>query len=195
MARRTKRPPVTRHVDLRPARRQCSACGGSLRAAYANYRTVTTLDAVCRLTLSIVRCDTPACPRYHISYRPEEEGAWSLPHHEFGLDVIARIGSLRYREHPSVPQIHQALRDQGIAIAQRTVSDLLARYEELLALRLADRPQLTQRLAEQGHVILAIDGLQPDKREDVLWVVRARLPLGRRPPGAEPRQYALGRPR
>ena len=172
MARRTKRPPVTRRVHLRPERRMCSACGGSLWAAYENYRTVTTLDAVCRLTLSVARCHNPACPRFRISYRPEEEGAWSLPHHEFGLDVIARIGSLRYREHRSVPEIHQTLLTHGVAIAQRTVSDLLARYEELLALRLGEQPQLTQQLKEQGHVILAIDGLQPDKSEDVLWVVR-----------------------
>ena len=178
MARRTKRPPITRQVHLRPERRQCSACGGSVWAAYENYRTVTTLNAVCRLTLTVARCHNPACPRYRIAYRPEEEGAWSLPHHEFGLDVIARIGTLRYREHRSVPEIHQALLDQGVAIAQRTVSDLLARYEELLALRLADRPQLTQRLAEQGHVSLAIDGLQPDKSEDVLWVLRDCLSGG-----------------
>ena len=172
MARRTKRPPVTRQIHLRPERRTCSTCGGSLWAAYENYRTVTTLDAVCRLTLSVARCHTPACPRYRISYRPEEEGAWSLPHHEFGFDVIARIGTLRFRDHRTVPEIHQALLDQGVAIAQRTVSDLLARYEELLALCLADHPQLTERLTEQGHVVLAIDGLQPDKTQDVLWVVR-----------------------
>ena len=172
MARRTKRPPVNRQVRLRPERRQCSACDGSVWAAYENERTVTILDAVCRLTLTVVRCHNPACPRFRISYRPEEEGAWSLPHHEFGLDVIARIGSLRYRDHRSVPEIHQALLNQGVAIAQRTVSDLLARYEELLALRLADWPQLTQQLTAQGHVILAIDGLQPDKSQDVLWVVR-----------------------
>ena len=172
MARRTKRPPVTRQVHLRPARDQCSACGGSLWAAYENYRTITTLDAVCRLTLTVVRCHNSQCPRSRISYRPEEEGAWSLPHHEFGLDVIARIGSLRYREHRSVPEIHQALVEHGVAIAQRTVTDLLARYEELLAVRLADHTRLTQRLTDQGHVILAIDGLQPDKSQDVLWMVR-----------------------
>ncbi len=172
MARRTKRPPVTRRVALRPAHRQCSACGGSFWTAYENYRTVTTLDAVCRLTLSVVRCHNPQCVRYQQPYRPEAEGAWALPHHEFGLDVIARIGHLRYHEHRSVPEIHQALRDQGVAIAQRTVTDLLARYEELLALRLADHTRLTERLTDQGHVILAIDGLQPHKDQDVLWVMR-----------------------
>ena len=159
-------------MHLRPERRQCSAGDGSVWAAYENERTVTTLDAVCRLTLTVVRCHNPACPRFRISYRPEEEGAWSLPHHEFGFDVMARIGRLRYREHRSVPEIHQALVDQGVAIAQRTVSDLLARYEELLAVRLADHSRLIERLTDQGHAILAIDGLQPHKSEDVLWVIR-----------------------
>ncbi len=69
MARRTKRPPVTRRIHLRPERRTCSTCGGSLWAAYENYRTVTTLDAVCRLTLTIARCHNPQCPRFRMSYR------------------------------------------------------------------------------------------------------------------------------
>jgi hypothetical protein len=49
---------------------------------------------------------------------------------------------------------------------------LLHRYEELVALRLADAPRLRARLAEQGGVILAIDGLQPDVGHEVLWVLR-----------------------
>ncbi len=172
MARRTCRPPITRRITLAPARRICSACGGSLWVVYETQRTVTTLAEVCRLTLTVVRCHNPACSRYHQLYRPEEEGAWTLPHHEFGLDVMAYIGTLRYRHHRSIPEIHQALLDQHVAIAQRTVSHLLARYEELLALRLADHTRLTERLAEQGHVILALDGLQPDPPQDVLWVLR-----------------------
>ena len=146
MARRTKRPPITRTVELAPVRRTCSACGGSLWNVYQTQRTVTTLADVCRLTLTVVRCHNPACPRYHRPYRPEEEGAWALPHHEFGLDVIAHIGALRYREHRSVPEIHQALRDQQVAIAERTVTQLLARYEELVAVRLADEVRLKERL-------------------------------------------------
>ena len=172
MARRTKRPPVTRHVTLMPVRRTCGTCGGSLGNVYQNQRTVTTLDNVCRLTVTVVRCHNPACPRYHQPYRPEEEGAWALPHHEFGLDLIARIGTLRYREHRSVPEIHQALRDQQVVIAERTVTHLLARYEELVALRLADQTRLKDCLTAQKQVILAIDGLQPYKNQDVLWVLR-----------------------
>ncbi len=172
MARRTKRPPITRTVRLAPVRHQCSACGDRLWSLYQTQRTVTTLEAVTRLTLSVFRCPNPACPRYHRPYRPEEEGAWALPHGEFGLDVIAYVGALRYRQHRSIPEIYNLLRDQHIAIAPRTVTHLLARYEELLALRLADHTRLTEHLIQQGQVILALDGLQPYKNQDVLWVVR-----------------------
>jgi hypothetical protein len=110
MARRTKRPPVTATHTLAPICRTCPACGGSLWVAYHRGRTVTTLESVSRLALTVVHCHNPACSRFERPYRPEEEGAWALPHHEFGLDVIALIGTLRYREHRSVPEIHQALR-------------------------------------------------------------------------------------
>ncbi len=51
MARRTKRPPITRTVHLLPLRQQCSACGGRLWHLYQTHRTVTTLDAVTRLAV------------------------------------------------------------------------------------------------------------------------------------------------
>ena len=172
MARRTKRPPITRTQTLVPVRRTCSACSGTLWMAYHTRRTVTTLDSVCRLTLAIFQCHNRQCLYFEHPYRPEEEGAWALPHGEFGLDVIAHVGTLRYRHHRSVPEIHRDLQERQVAIAPRTVTYLLERYEELVALRLADQTRLKQRLKEQGHVILAIDGLQPYKGQDVLWVLR-----------------------
>jgi hypothetical protein len=175
MARRTKRPPITRTVSLAPVRRECSACGGRLWHLYQTQRTVTTLEDVCRLSLTVMRCPNPTCARFHQPVRPEEEGAWALPHGEFGLDVIAYIGALRYREHRSIPEIHTALQGLHVAIAPRTVPYLLERYEELLALRLADQTRLKDCLTQQGHVILAIDGLQPVKTHDVLWVLRDTL--------------------
>jgi hypothetical protein len=52
------------------------------------------------------------------------------------------------------------------------VTDQLYRYEELLALHLADHKRLRERLKEQKQVILALDGLQPDVGHEVLWVLR-----------------------
>ena len=97
MARRTARPAATQQYHLEPYQRACAACGQVAPVAYHNDRTVATLDGVYRLTLGIRRCGNPACARYHQPYRLEEEGHWALPKGEFGLDVIALVGQLRYR--------------------------------------------------------------------------------------------------
>jgi hypothetical protein len=117
----------------------------------------------------------PGCPLYHEPCRPEQEGAFALPQSEFGLDVIAVVGALRHAHHRSVPEIHRELSGRGINVSERTVTNLLDRYEELVALRLTDRAALQQKLTKQGRVVLAIDGLQPDVGHEVLWVVRECL--------------------
>jgi hypothetical protein len=157
---------------LEPNRERCWRCGGSLWVAYHSRRRLTTLEEVVQLTLVVRRCRTPACARYRRPYRPEEESALALPHGEFGLDVIALVGQQRYREHRSVPEIHQALVARGVVVAERTVGHLIERYEELVALRLTDAHRLRDRLTREGGVVLALDGLQPDVGHEVLWVIR-----------------------
>jgi hypothetical protein len=163
---------VSQERVLTPERERCASCGQRLWIAYHEHRRVVRLDGVWRLTLRVRRCRNQDCADYHRPCVPEEAGAWALPQAEFGLDVIALVGHLRYREQRSVPQIYQTLRERGVQIAERSVTVLLHRYEELVALRLGDATRLRERLAEQGGIILALDGLQPDVGHEVLWVLR-----------------------
>lgn len=172
MARRGARPKTDREETLYSIREQCVQCGRRMWTDYDNYRTVTGLTGAVRLRLKIRRCPNPECAHYHLPYRPEAEGRIALPKHEFGLEVIALVGSLRYQAHRSLPEIHQELRRRGVASCQRTVGNLLERYDELLALSLRDNERLRQLTLRQGRVILAIDGLQPDVGHEVLWVLR-----------------------
>jgi hypothetical protein len=172
MARTGSRPEAPRTEQLHPLHTDCPQCGRPLRADYRNRRTVATLDGLVRLLLTIRRCHNPDCPRHKKPYRPEAEGRYALAQHEFGLDVVALVGALRYAEHRSVPEIRQHLLGRGLSIAERTVTNLLDRYDELLAVTLTDESRLAGLLAEQGRVLLAIDGLQPDVGHEVLWVLR-----------------------
>jgi hypothetical protein len=172
MARNQPRPQATSEIRLEPLSDRCGACEGKLWVAYHNPRTVSTLEGLVRLRLVVRRCVNPQCALYQQSRRPEQEGAFALPQGEFGLDVIALVGALRHAEHRSVPEIHRDLSVRGVAVSERTVTNLLDRYEELVALRLTDRDRLKEKLWRQGRVVLAIDGLQPDVGHEVLWVVR-----------------------
>jgi hypothetical protein len=172
MGRILARPRPDQERVLVPACRLCPACGAVARIRYENRRTLVTLSGPVRLRLKIRRCEHDGCARRHVAYRPEAEGAIALAQHEFGLDVIALVGTLRHRDHRSVPEIHAALRERGVDIAERSVTNLLDRYDELLATSLTSGDRLRTVLAKQGRAILALDGMQPDVGHEVLWVVR-----------------------
>src|SRR5205814_3246476 len=152
MPRRSARPQPDRTVDLPTHTRDCPACGRVLWAANKPRRTVVTLDGLVRLRLQVRSCRNPGCPRHRVCLRPEQEGRFALPQHEFGLDVVALVGVLRHAEHRSVPEIHQRLRERGLGICERTVTNLLDRYDELLAVTLTDNRRLNGLLAAQGRV-------------------------------------------
>jgi hypothetical protein len=172
MPRRSARPPADRTLELPTQTRVCPACTGPLWCAATAQRTVVTLEGLLRLHLQIRRCRNPECPRHKVWLRPETEGHFALPQHEFGLDVIALVGRLRHAEHRSIPEIHAELVRRGVPICPRSVGNLLDRYDELLALSLADTARLRRITTAAGQVVLALDGLQPDVGHEVLWVFR-----------------------
>jgi hypothetical protein len=131
-----------------------------------------TPEGLVRLRLQVRSCRDPDCPRHRTCLRPEQEGRFALPQHEFGLDVIAAVGRLRHAEHRSAPEIHAELVRRGVPICARSVGNLLDRYDELLALSLSDTERLRRITAAAGRVVLAVDGLQPDVGHEVLWVLR-----------------------
>src|SRR3712207_9392039 len=150
MARQEARPQADRERVLRLLRQGCPGCGRRMGIRYENRRTVATLRGLVRLRLKIRRCENARCPRHHRPYRPEGERAIALPQHEFGLDVIALVGALRYREHRSVPEIHRALQARGVAVCERTVTNLLDRYDELVATVL-DEPRRAALVAQRSE--------------------------------------------
>lgn len=111
-------------------------------ADYCNFRTVANLTGLTRLTLTIGCSLNRDCAAFQRPYRPEAEGRVALPRHEFGPDVLARIGALRYAENWSAPEIHQDQVGRGVPVSQRTVTNQLDRYDELLAVHLADDRRL-----------------------------------------------------
>jgi hypothetical protein len=172
MGRKHRRPAAHTEHHLVTCHEHCWNCGEPMWVAYTKQRKLMTLDGLIRLHLPVRRCRNPACSRFHRPYRPEAEGTYALPHGEFGLDVIALIGSLRFAQHRSVPEICAELNRRGVAICERSVTEQRYRYEELLALRLADHTRLRSLLKAQGYIVLALDGLQPDVGHEVLWVLR-----------------------
>jgi Transposase, Mutator family len=172
MSRKGSRAQATQEKVLEVQATQCVECGQEMWVCYHKKRKILTLQGLCHFTLAVRSCQNKECKRYKKAYRPEEEGRWALPHGECGLDVIALIGTLRYKEHRSIKEIHEKLKERGVQVCERTVEHLLHRYEELVTVHLHQKERLHSLFEKQGRVILAIDGLQPDVGHEVLWIIR-----------------------
>jgi hypothetical protein len=166
------RPRPTHAQTLTPVATHCPACGHLPSTTHARHRTVTPHGAVTRLTLRLRCGPNPDCSRYRLPYPPEAEALLALPHQEFGLDVLARVGRLRYAEHRSVPEIHHAWTRRGVRLALPSVTNRLDRSDELRARATADRERCHALPHTQRRVVLASDGVQPDVGHAVLGVLR-----------------------
>lgn len=62
--------------------------------------------------------------------------------------MIALVGALRYQEYRSIPEIHQQLHNRGVEVSERSVTHLLERYDELVALWLSDHSALIDSMSQ-----------------------------------------------
>jgi hypothetical protein len=72
-----------------------------------------------------------------------------------------------------VPQIRAELQDSyRIGVSEDAVEDAIARYQAIVAAREQDPRRLAEVYRDVDEVVLSIDGLQPEKGHETLYVVR-----------------------
>jgi hypothetical protein len=90
-----------------------------------------------------------------------------------GWDVFAWVGHRRFARHWSVPQICAELSDSHrIDLSEDAVEDYVRQYEVMIAARHMDLEEMRRAYAETKSLVLAIDGLQPEKGHETLYVIR-----------------------
>lgn len=83
------------------------------------------------------------------------------------------MGFRRFKRHWSVPQIQDELLDSyQISLSKYTVIDYLRKYQIMVAARHQDLDRMIEVYKDCLGIILTIDGLQPEKGHETLYVVR-----------------------
>jgi len=96
-----------------------------------------------------------------------------MPRWLIGWDVFCWLGHRRFARHWSVPQLGAELLDSyKIELSEDAIEDYLQRYQCMLAARQQDFALLQETYAKTREVVLSIDGLQPEKGHETLYVVR-----------------------
>src|SRR3989440_6090812 len=166
----------------RPVEHECLECHRTLREAVAvSRRTVITLEGVIKLNHAGYRCPDPQCVGHTRTYRSVEADALALPHFTYGLDVVLLVGRLRLREHSTVDEIHQEvlarLEPLGVKIARREILYLFETYCTLLraASEAKEDQQWLEQVEKNGGIIVSVDGIQPEKGNETVYIVRDAL--------------------
>lgn len=162
-----------RRMDLYVREQTCGFCQAGLYVCSHRKRRLFTLQGPWLLVVRLGHCPDPDCPGYRGTISPLEEMAMAPPRLAVGWDVFAWIGHRRYARHWSVPQICAELSDShGIDLSEDAVEDYVRQYEVMVAARHTDLDQMRKAYAQTKSVVLAIDGLQPEKGHETLYVVR-----------------------
>jgi hypothetical protein len=151
----------------------CRTCGGALTICDHRHHRVFTLQGPLHLVCKLAHCPTRACPAHPQTLSPAAETAITMPWWVLGWDVVCWLGQRRFARHWSVGQIRAELADTyQIRLSADAIETYIHRYQQMLAARRQAPDQLAAAYADVEAVMLAIDGLQPEKGHETLYVVR-----------------------
>src|SRR5215469_3693712 len=151
----------------------CRTCGGALTICDHRHHRVFTLNGPVHLVCKLAHCPTRACPAHPQTLSPEAETTITMPWWVLGWDVVCWLGQRRFARHWSVQQLRTELAETyHIPLSDDAIERYIHRYQQMLAARHRDPQQLGAAYAQVDALILAIDGLQPEKGHETLYVVR-----------------------
>jgi hypothetical protein len=137
------------------------------------YRRFHTLDGPVQLICKLNHCPDPACPGHAKTKSPELEITLALPQMAIGWDVFCWIGHRRCSRHMAISLIQSELQDDyAIKLSEDAIEQYIRRYQVMLAARQQDAESLRRQYDSVAEIILCIDGLQPEKGHETLYVVR-----------------------
>jgi hypothetical protein len=166
----------------RSAEHQCAVCQRTLRQALTlTRRTVITLEGVIKLIHAGYRCPDPQCVGHQRTYRSPAADALALPGFTYGLDIVVLVGRLRLGQHQTVDQVHrdvqERLRPLAVQISRREILYLFEAYCTLLraSSQVKDDQAWREEAQKNGGIIVSVDGIQPDKGNETIYLVRDAL--------------------
>src|SRR5229473_4996037 len=173
MAYRWPADTVFKRIDLDVEDRSCPVCKRAMHVCDHRYHHLWTFEGPTQIVNRLVHCPEPSCESRGCTFSPEGELSISMPRWCMGWDVLCWLGHRRFARHWSVPQLRAELQDTyTIRLSDDAIASSLGRYQTMLAARQQDPERLADDYRDIASLVLTIDGLQPEKGHETLYVVR-----------------------
>jgi len=151
----------------------CSVCQRNLHVCDHRFHPILSLQGPLQLVCKLAHCPDPGCPAHCHTLSPLAEAQLTLPYWLIGWDVFSWLGFRRFTRHWSIPQLQAELRDTfAIRLSDDALAGYLQHYRCLVAARHQDQARLAEHYQDIDRLVLTIDGLQPEKGHETLYVVR-----------------------
>jgi len=117
------------------------------------------------------RCPKAGCPGATGVHRSAVAEKLHLRQRRFSRELVVRVGYRRFWQHHTLDELHAWLmQDVQLVICRREVANLLL---DFLALLCAAQPaRIREQLGHLSGLLIAADGMQPEKGNDCLYIVR-----------------------
>ncbi len=152
---------------------RCEACGSELIIRKDRIHRIQSLSGPLKLICKLCCCPNRHCSERRRLINPPSEIPYALPRWRLGWDLVLWMGFRRFKRHWSIPQLQAELGDTyHIQLSKHTMGRYLKKYQLMVAARHQDVRLLHDVYQETSDVILSIDGIQPEKGHETLYVVR-----------------------
>src|SRR5215475_9739549 len=151
----------------------CAVCGGALHICDHRRHRIFTLQGPVEVVCKLAHCSDRQCAARAKTHSPYAETTLTQPWWLIGWDVFCGMGHRRFARHWSGPQIRGELTDTyQIPLSADAIEDAIQRYPIMLAARQQDPQVVAAAYRHVAALVLSIDGLQPEKGHETLYVVR-----------------------
>jgi len=159
-----------------PPKKECLCCGEKMKRMESSMRYITQLTGRMKTFVEIYACQNEKCELYGKKRRPTEFLNLVLPQYTYGIDIFAQVGYWRFREKRTVSEIREELVSKypHIEISERHTENLVKTFMTMMNVAKQD-PSVMREKLRKGNIkglVLSLDGLEPEKGNEILYVVR-----------------------
>jgi len=158
--------------NYRPEQVDCPICHRFLKRGHIQWRKqLLFTTGVERITSWAYHCEDPQCPGNRQFFVSREAESLHLWYRRYSRELVVKIGYRRYWLHQTLDDLYDWLKqDLKSTISEREILNILDDF--LALLRAGQAAKIRQKLHGLKDLIIGLDGMQPEKGNTCLYIVR-----------------------
>jgi len=164
----------------------CLTCGEKLARVSSTDRYLTSKEGRIRAFVEVYECRNEKCQLYKQKIKPPQLNTLIFPGLSYGIDILAEIAVLRFQENKTIDDIYEEITKNypHLEITSRHLQNVTNKVMYALESSALNPDLIKERMLKKVQnrnkgknkelkgLVLSIDGLQPERGNSILYIVR-----------------------